>query len=192
MSTITVVKKGGLAAIAADSLTKWGAIKETADYVANHEKIFEIQSNYLAIAGPTAARLVLRHYFGSRQRVRLGSVDEIFATWIGLHQALKERYYLNPDSFEEDDPAYESTQMDVLIANAHGIFGVGVDRAVQEYTRFSAFGYGCEYALGAMWLAYDDPDRSAEDIARLGVQAAAEFDDSTALPVASRSVRLAR
>ena len=64
--------------------------------------------------------------------------------------------------------------MDVLIANRHGIFGVGADRAVQEFAKFYAFGYGCEYALGAMFAAYEDPARSAEDVARLGVEAAAE------------------
>ena len=44
MTTITVVKKGGIAAIAADTLTKWGAGKESAKYIANSEKITKIGS----------------------------------------------------------------------------------------------------------------------------------------------------
>ena len=39
---------------------------------------------------------------------------------------------------------------------------------------------------------YDDPKRSAEDIARFAIEAAAEFDDATGLPVMSHSVKLQR
>jgi ATP-dependent HslUV protease subunit HslV len=189
MSTITVVKKNGYAAIAADTLTKWGAIKESAAYIVNHPKVFEIDGNYLGAAGPTATKLILRHYFAARGRkVRLRNVDEIFATWVDLHRMLKDEYFLLPEEDEED--SYESSRMDVLIANRHGIFGVGADRAVQEFAKFYAFGYGCEYALGAMYTVYDDPARSAEDVARLGVEAAAEFDDSTGLPIVAYTVKL--
>ena len=191
MSTITVVKKDGHAAIAADSLTKWGSIKETAAYVVNHEKIMRVGGYYLALVGPAAAMLVLKHFFAGRRRVvHLDDVDQILALWLDLHAALKERYYLIPEEEEEDDFAFESSRMDVLIAGPRGIFGVGADRAVQEYSRFYAYGYGGQYALGAMFAAYDDPAKSAEDVARLGVAAAAEFDDGTALPVTSYALKL--
>lgn len=191
MSTITVAKKNGQAAIAADSLTKWGPIKETAAYVVNHEKILRVGEYYLAIVGPAAAMLVLKHYFANQRRtVRLDDVDAILSAWLDLHAALKERYYLIPEEEEEDDFAYESSRMDVLIAGPKGIFGVGADRAVQEYSRFYAYGYGGQYALGAMYARYDNPSSSAEDIVRLGVTAAAEFDDGTALPVTSYALTL--
>ena len=45
-------------------------------------------------------------------------------------------------------------------------------------------------ALGAMYAAYDNPRLSAEQVARLAIEAAAEFDDATGLPVVSRSVKL--
>ena len=38
MTTIAVVRKSGYAAIAADTLTKWGTGKESAAYVANNTK----------------------------------------------------------------------------------------------------------------------------------------------------------
>ncbi len=189
MSTIVVVKKDGYAAIAADTLTKWGSIKESAGYVVNHQKIVQVGNCYLAAAGPTVAIRVLTHYFAHRPRApRLDGVDQIFEAWLDLHAALKERYHVNPE--EEEDDAYESSQMDVLIAGPAGIFGVGADRAVQEYSRYYAYGYGCEYALGAMYAVYDDPARSAEDIAKLAVQAAAEFDDNSGLPLTCYTVKL--
>jgi len=189
MTTITVVRKNGWAAIAADSLTKWGPTKETAAYIINHQKIIRVWDSYLAMTGPTTAKLALEDYFKQAENgVRLDSTEAIFRTWLMLHQALKEKYFMNPEA-DSDDP-YESSRMYVLIANANGIFGIAADRAVREFSRFYAFGRGDEYAMGAMYAVYDDPSRPAEEIARLGVQAAAEFDDSTGLPIISYTVEL--
>ncbi len=82
--------------------------------------------------------------------------------------------------------------MDVLIANPHGIFGVSGHRTVQEFSRFYAYGSGSDYALGALYSAYDDTGRDAEQLARHAVEAAAEFDDGTGLPITSFTVRLQR
>jgi ATP-dependent HslUV protease, peptidase subunit HslV len=188
MSTITIVKKSGYAAVAADSLTKYGANKESADYIVNHSKIIQIQDCFLAISGPTSSKLVLKHYFTTVQsEASFASVDNIFNTWLALHNTLKEQYFLRPD--EDDEDSYESSRMDVLIASPQGIFGVAAHRSVQEFSKFYAYGYGSEYALGAMYAVYDDPSRSAEDVARLGVQAASVFDDTTGLPIISYTVK---
>lgn len=80
--------------------------------------------------------------------------------------------------------------MDVLIANPRGIFGVAEHRTVQEFSRFYAYGSGSDYALGALYALYDQPGLGAEDIARRAIEAAAEFDDGTGLPVLSHSLRL--
>ncbi|HTE16485.1 MAG TPA: hypothetical protein VK642_15545 [Burkholderiales bacterium] len=40
MTTIAVVRKDGYVAIAADTMTKWGTGKETAEYVVNNHKTF--------------------------------------------------------------------------------------------------------------------------------------------------------
>lgn len=90
----------------------------------------------------------------------------------------------------EKDDTIESSKFDVLIANPHGIFGVGAHRTVQEYRKFYAIGSGTDLALGAMYAAYDDRRLSAERVARLAIEAAAEFDDATGMPVVSHSVKL--
>lgn len=191
-STITVVKKGGCVAIAADTLTSYGSQRESAAHVVNHEKILRVGESYLAVCGPSAAKLVLADYFSDPEReVCLESVGSIFRTWVAMHGALKEHYFLVPEEDSDDQPAFEHSGMTVLVANSRGIFGVDRHRFVQEYTRFHAYGRGDEYALGAMVALYDDPALTAEQIACRGVEAAAEFEEGTALPVTSYSLPLA-
>jgi ATP-dependent protease HslVU (ClpYQ) peptidase subunit len=188
MTTIAVVKKDGIAAIAADTLTKWGSAKESAAYIANHEKILRIGDSYLAITGSATFKMVLKDYFESATDVRLSTASEIFRAWNRLHSALKERYFLMPEEDKED--ALESSRMDVLIANPRGIFGVSGHRTVQEFSRFYAYGSGSDYALGALYSAYDLKGRSAEELARHAIETAAEFDDGTGLPITSFTLRL--
>jgi ATP-dependent protease HslVU (ClpYQ) peptidase subunit len=189
MTTITVVKKAGVAAIAADTLTKWGSAKETATYIANSEKILKVGPNYVAVTGNATFKMILRDYFQENaDQIDLSGASEIFKTWNRLHAALKDRYFLLPEEDKED--ALESSRMDVLIVNPNGIFGVSGHRTVQEFSKFYAYGSGSDYALGALWALYDRPGLSALQIARQAIVAAAEFDDGTALPVQAYTVRL--
>jgi len=184
MTTVTVVRKGGRIAIAADTLTKWGGGKESAAYVANHEKIIRVGNSFVAITGSATFKLILADYFsGLDTPPPLNSVADIFSVWNVLHGVLKEHYYLQTGEDKEED--LESSRMDVLIANPRGIFGVAAHRTVQEFSKFYAYGSGSPYALGAMYVAYRAPSLDAEAVARLGVMAAAEFHDESGLPVQS-------
>jgi ATP-dependent protease HslVU (ClpYQ) peptidase subunit len=91
---------------------------------------------------------------------------------------------------EDKEDALESSRMDVLIANPCGIFGVSGHRTVQEFSRFYAYGSGSDYALGALYSAYDLKGRSAEELARHAIETANEFDDGTGLPITSFTLRL--
>ena len=189
MTTVTVVRKSGIAAIAADTLTKWGSAKESAAYISNHEKILQIGDSFVGVTGTATFTAILRDYFEhTSEDVRLDTPASIFRSWNRLHGILKERYFLMPEEDKED--ALESSRMDCLIANPHGIFGVAAHRTVQEFSRFYAYGSGSDYALGAMYSAYADPQLSAEQVARHGIEAAAEFDDATSLPLTSFTVTL--
>ncbi len=191
MTTIAVAVKDGVAAIGADTMTKYGFAKERAEYVVNHDKIFSVGESYLALAGPAVGRLALEHYFTEALgRVpTLESPQAIFATWLKVHHALRETYFLRVEEDKEDD--FESTRMEVVIANAHGIFGVSAHRAVQQFTRFFADGSGHEYAMGAMHAVYDNPVITAREIVETGIRAAAAFDDGTDLPMIVHTVALA-
>ncbi len=189
MTTIVVVRKGGRAAIAADTMTKWGPAKETADYVANNGKLLQVGDTWLGLTGNATFKTILRDYFARpKARARFGTPLDIFRTWQALHAALKSDYHLLPGA-HEDEPL-ESTRFDTLIANRHGIFGVVAHRTVQEFTRYYAFGSGSPYAMGALHALYDTPGLGAEALARRAVEAAAEFDDATGLPLEVHGIRL--
>lgn len=188
MSTIVVVKKEGTVAIGADTMTKLGATYESAKYIQNHSKIIKVGQNFMAYVGHASLGLAMTSYFsGLKTKAVLDSPQAIFEMARALHHAFKENYYLNPHE-DEDDP-FESSQLDCLIANSYGIFGLYSLRSVQQYSRFYAFGSGYKFALGAMHAVYDS-DFDAEQVAQAGLMAACEFDDATGLPAEVKTIKL--
>lgn len=188
MSTIVVVKKGNLACIAADTLTCFGPKKQLAHFVLSPNKIMQIGESYVGVLGNPAHQIVLESVTSaSPEQPRFSGKLEIFEWFRKLHPRLKEDYYLNPK--DDDNDPYESSQMDLLIANRSGIFGCMSLREVYEYSRFWAIGSGASFALGAMHAVYDQ-DLSAERIAQIAVNAAIEFDDGSGAPITSNTVKL--
>jgi ATP-dependent HslUV protease, peptidase subunit HslV len=179
MSTIVVVKKNGEIAIAADTLTKYGSMKMRDAYRVDAGKILRFGDTFVGIVGPTVHMDVFASAVAKYpEKVSFAGRTAIFDTYVALHPVLKHEYFLNsaPDAGDE----YESSQIEALIANPNGIFGMCSWRTVVEYERFFATGSGREFALGAMHAVYDHGE--AYDVALAGVAAAAEFDDSTAGP----------
>lgn len=189
MSTIVVVRKNGNAVIAADTLTTCGNTKESAEYVVNHGKIIEYKDNFMGISGSASLQIALQNFLSvSKKKFLFENVSEIYKFGLLLHAELKDKHFLRADD-EED---FETFRGDILIANKHGIFGLSSYRYVQEYTKFYANGSGGDYALGAMYAVFNDQEKSAEDIAKVGVEAGTEFDDGSAAPVQLYSVKVAK
>jgi len=188
MSTIVIVKKNGKACIAADSLTTFGDLRMSSDMDAAHDKVQSYGEGYIGIVGSAAHSLVVESVIAHKKlEIDFSDRMSIFETFRELHPILKEKYFLNPKD-EEDDP-YETSHIDALICNEHGIFGVYSLREVSEYNKYWAIGSGAEFALGAMHAVFDRLD-SAEEIARAGVEAGAEFNNSSAMPMTSYTVDL--
>ena len=189
MSTIVAVLKNRVASIAADSLTSFGDTKQAASYVTDYDKIIAFgDDNFIGIVGSAAHHLVMcdlvqRH----ADKIDFSSRLHIFESMRQLHPILKDEYFLN--SKDEDDDSYESSRVDALIMNRHGIFGLYSLREVDQYTRFWAVGSGADFALGAMQAAWEHYDDAAE-IARIGIEAGACFDSSSALPLTQHSLEL--
>lgn len=180
MSTIVMVKKNGHIALAADSQSTFGETKISAHYDACYNKIFRLEDNLISISGSAAHDLVLQSALKQLKRPDLSSRMTIFETFRRLHTILKNDYFLQT-SQDEEDP-YESSQMEVFIANPFGIFSVYSMREVYEYQRFWCMGSGRDFALGALYAGFDG-ELSAAELAQLGVQAGAEFDTASSLPM---------
>ena len=179
MTTCVVVRKNNQIAIAADSLVTFGDTRLSNAYETN-QKIFQVGESYITLAGSAAHFPVMRKLLTEMgEECRLSTRDDVFTTFSRAHQILKETYFLNTKE-DEDDP-YESSQLISLVANRHGIFGIYSYREVFSFDRFWGIGSGRNFALGAMYAAYDSaPDARA--VAEIGVQAGAEFDKSSAAP----------
>ncbi len=188
MSTIVAVKKNGKACIAADTLTTFGDVKQSSEFDDTHDKIYKHEDNYFGIVGSAAHHIVIQSLLAKHgEDLEFKTQLDIFESFRKLHPILKDEYFLNPKD-EEDDP-YESSRIDTLLINPHGIFAVYALREVFEYSRFWAVGSGGDIALGAMYAAYEQLD-SAEDIAKIGVEAGATFNNATALPLTSYTIDL--
>ena len=187
MTTIVAVKKNGIVAIAADTLTTFGNTRLPSVMDSSHDKILHIGNSHIGVCGSAAHHLVLANLLGKTPDVQLNSKEAIFETFRKLHPVLKEECFLNPKEDEEDP--YESSQITALIINASGMYGIFSMREVFEYTQFWAIGSGHEFALGAMQHAYSRYD-SAADIARAGVDAGIAFDKNSAAPITLYTVTL--
>lgn len=173
--------------IAADSLTTFGHTKFGKKYQRNSEKIHKFESSYIGIVGDAAHSNVFENIVEKyAAELSFDSRKNIFETYLYLHQILKDKFHLNPGV---EDVAYQSSQIDALIANQHGIFGMFEFREVHEFEKFWAIGSGKAYALGAMFAAYDSLSDPSE-IAKIGVRASCEFDNSCDLPLMVHALEL--
>jgi ATP-dependent protease HslVU (ClpYQ) peptidase subunit len=189
MTTIVVVKKDGQAVIAGDTLTTFGSTRLASTHDAAPEKLLKHNDTYFGIAGSAAHQLVLETLLKKHPEFSFNSREQIYESFRKIHPILKEEAFLNPKE-EEDDP-YESSQLTALVCNATGIYGVYSMREVFEFDNFWAIGSGRDFALGAMFAVWNSK-QSAEQIARLGVMAGAEYDTGTGLPMNVEVVKLVR
>jgi ATP-dependent HslUV protease, peptidase subunit HslV len=188
VSTVVVARKGGTVAIASDSLVTFGETRLPAGYEANH-KLFRIGESIVGVVGSVAHLPVLREALTSlpRTELQLTSREGLFETFVKLHPKLKERFFLNTKEHESDP--YESSQFSIVIANAHGIFGVESYREVFAFERFWAIGSGRRFALGAMHATWAQA-KTARQVAEAGIAAGCEFDTSSAGPTRLHTFRL--
>jgi len=192
MTTVVVVKKDGVVAIAADTLVTFGDTRLGHRFEDN-SKIFKIDTlagpSFVGIAGTVAHFPTLRLAMARLppDQLLLSSKDEVFATFTKLHPVLKETFFLQTK--EDDNDPYESSQFSVVVANATGIYGLYSYREVFEFKEFWGIGSGRSFALGALHAIWGSA-KSAREMALLGVQAACEFDKNSAGPIDVFTVKL--
>jgi len=189
MSIVVVVKKGKEVAIASDSLTSSGQKKFSAKYKKNSRKFFKYENTFIGSVGNAMSKIMLNHALqNSEKKFDFDSLENIYSSMLEIHKLLKKEYFLVPTSKEEQ--TVEATKLHLLLANSSGIYKISSDRNITELSRFWAIGSGGTFALGAMHQAYDNKKYSALDIAKIGVEAACEFDKSCALPMDFKKIKL--
>jgi ATP-dependent protease HslVU (ClpYQ) peptidase subunit len=190
VSIVTAVRKGGVVCIAADTLSKHGTTKVRAHHKCNHSKLHKVGRSVLGFTGWEAIERIVIHLAQSRPEFRsLDSCEAIFDVLLKIHKVLRDEYFVNPQ--EKEDQPVESSQLNGIVVNRHGLFEIDSYREVNEYQDFWAIGSGQDFALGAMSTIYRERKRSAKAIAEAGVRAACEYDDGCDLPLESRTIRLA-
>ncbi|MBE2179205.1 MAG: MFS transporter [Chthoniobacterales bacterium] len=188
MSTIVVTKLNGEVCIGADSLTCFGSLRLSADNNHSASKIIKVGDTFLGLPGTAANSYVFQSYFDDPSRPRDFSSDErIFETLRAAHRVLREDYFMLPHGDKDD--SYELTQIYGLGANPHGIFGFFTHRSVIMYKHFWAAGSGRDYALGAMQAGLSKA-RSARELAKMGLETAAYFDDGSSAPFDIHTIKL--
>lgn len=80
MTTLTVVKKGDMVAIAGDGLTTFGDTRLARSYKGEHDKILDIAGSWIGICGSSAHHLVLLSAFSKLEDIKLGSRMEVYET----------------------------------------------------------------------------------------------------------------
>lgn len=189
MSTIVVAQKNGVACIGADTLSSLGSLRQKAHHVVNKTKISRVGDTMIGLTGTSASLVVMNSYFANPDRPRdFSSSDAIFETFRHAHHWLKTEYFMA--AHPEKDDEYETTQFYGLAANPHGIFALYSFRSAQQFHKFWAAGSGRDYALGAMQVMFDKC-KTAEEIVRTGLDAAAEFDSATGGPYEIHNIPLA-
>ncbi|MBC7797101.1 MAG: MFS transporter [Pyrinomonadaceae bacterium] len=189
MSIVVIVKKHGKAVIAADTLYSFGATKVSPTYLDKPNKIHQFKNSYIGVVGAAAHEPVFEHLIANYgDKFSFNSKSEIFDSYLKMHPILRDEYFIN-DTEEGDDNDYKTSQINGLIANEYGIFGMYSWREVYEFDKFWALGSGMDFALGAMFANYDSID-DALAIAEIAVKAACEFDDGCGLPMTSHIIEL--
>ena len=188
MTTVVVTKKSGIACIAADTLATYGDMQESAELIANSDKLVRIGDAWVAPTGPASAQLVLKHFISTYEELpRLEDIDGIFDFLNVLQRALRDEYFVQGEGglhrrlrVHADGAAHRLTRGPVRRLSP--ALGPGVHALLRVRI-------GAEYAMGAMDAAWETAV-SAEELARIGVETAARFDVGTGLPLTLRTIPL--
>lgn len=188
MSIVVVVKKDNDIVIASDSLTSQGSLLIDSKYKINNEKFIKYKDNWIGCVSDTMSTQMLLHALeNSEEEFSFDGVDAIYTSMLKLHKILKKKYYLSPKKKVEQNQTVESTNIQLLIANSSGIYGVGVDKNIEKFSKFWASGTAGALALGAMFYVYDKYD--AKEIAKKAIETACEFDEGCALPIQIQTMK---
>jgi ATP-dependent protease HslVU (ClpYQ) peptidase subunit len=191
MSTVVITRRGGEVAIGADALETASGTKISPRYRRRPTKLLRFGETVLGFVGNSVDQLVFENVIERHGSwLSFDGRAAIFETFRRLHPLLKDEYFVRTDEAGDERDPYESSQLWALVANPGGIFEVDAWRGVSEHERFWAAGSGTQFALGAMYAAWETA-ADARALAEVGVLAGCEFDEGSGPPVEIEVVALA-
>ena len=182
MTVLTAVKKNNKIVIAADTLVHSGTLLKDVNSKANHDKITHYNGTWFAYTGASMSALMLQdalHEHGAD--LNFYGLKNIYRSSLKLHKILKDNYFLITGD-GSNKQSVQDTQLHLLMANSSGIYEMTGDRNITEIPQFWSTGSGSRFALGAMYICFDDYDDPVE-IAKKGIEAACKYDCYCGLPL---------
>jgi len=170
MSIIVAVKKGNEVFVGADSQINFGSNKVCSSNI-NGSKIRRVGTAVIASTGWGLYDDILNDYLSKRKSCKLNTKLEIFRFFMGFWHALHKDYSFVNDQCDEKDSPFGDLDASFLIATKSNIFHISSNMSITEFSKFHAIGSGCEFALGAMHVLYDQ-DFGADVVAHKAVDAA--------------------
>ena len=183
MTTIVVVKDEAEIIMGADTLiVNNTGLVETGNHVSPRSclKIYTIATMsgevLVGMCGSVKFIQLFTHCLAMfDEPISLRNVDEVYTAVRVIRSQM-----------EQHDLDLEEHEVEMLIANAFGIFSVDEEGNVLEYQRFHAVGSGAPYALGSMHSRRTSS--GAMSTAKAALKASAEFDHNTQGPFNFRKV----
>ena len=117
-----MVRKGNMAAIAADSLTTFGDTRLSDSFDASSEKMVRYGDTVIAFCGSAMPSTGLRKPVFDLEGSELQQQGGNFRDLPQAARHPRDQHFLNPK--EETRDAYESTHITALIASRTGIYGI--------------------------------------------------------------------
>ncbi len=189
MSTVVAVIKDGIACIGAESQTTIGNIKVTTGFVNGH-KLMHWGENTFGMVGSASMFAVLDDLISkSDEAPELATPSQIFSFFRKLHPRLKKKYYIRA-VYDDDDNAVETSRLNILLVNPHGVFQITPWRSVNVIKNFWAIGSGQDFALGALHVLMQDSSLDAEQITQRALEAACAMDLYSNAPLEWKTFRL--
>lgn len=171
MTTITVVRKHNLVAIAADSLLTQAEVR----FTPGEEKIFRHGDSFIVFSGDVSAMQAARRFLeDNTSHPGLFNIFSIREYWSDLHK------YVVAEVGE--------ATLQALVANPRGAFAIIGPWQIFEVKKFWALGSGQHFALGAMDFAYKSESLSSQSVAITGVSSGVEYDVYSGYPAVSYTV----
>lgn len=174
MTIVVAVKKGKDMIVAADSLRTFGSRKYGAGNV-REEKIRRIGTTLIASTGWSLYNNILTDYLARKTSVRLNTQQDVFSFFVEFWQALHKKYSFVNDQCDQKDSPFGDLDASFLIVTKECIFLISGDMSVTEFNKFHAIGSGCDFAIGAMHVLYDQ-SLDAKAIAGKAVETAIEHN----------------